>query len=385
MENFTLWQNTKLIFGKDTENIVGEETKNHAKKVLLHYGQSHIKKTGLYDKVVDSLNKAEVKFVELSGVMPNPRLELVREGIELCRKENIELILAVGGGSVIDSAKAIAAGYYYQEDVWDLFLKGIWIKKALPVATILTIPAAGSELSPSSVISNMETNRKLFISGECLRPVFSILNPELTKTLPKWHTAAGVVDMMSHIFERYFTNTKNVYLTDELCEAVLRSIIKNGKLVMKNPDNYDYRAEIMWAGTIAHGGLLGTGREEDWATHRIEHELSAYYDVTHGAGLAVIFPNWMKYVYKQDVQRFIRFANKIWNIEGNDEETALKGIEATKQFFKSIGMPITLKELKIDDKKLELMAKQCTVNGPLGSFVKLDASDVLEICKLALE
>jgi len=381
MQDFSYECKTKIIFGKDTEKLVGEEIKKHANKVLLHYGQGSIKKIGLYDSVIESLNNFNIEIVELSGVVPNPRLNLVKQGIELCRKENIKFILAVGGGSVIDSAKAIAAGVPYKGDVWNLFSKAAELKEALPVATVLTIPAAGSEASPASVVTKEDENRKLAIVSDLLRPMFSILNPKLTFSLPAYQTAAGITDMIAHILERYFTNTKHVDVTDKLCEALLKSIIKNARLVLDNPTNYDYRAEIMLAGMLAHNGILGTGREEDWATHKIEHELSAFYDITHGAGLAIIFPAWMKYTYKHDIAKFIQYANNVWGIEGNDEETALLGIKSTKAFFKSIGMPTSLNEVDIGQEHFEKMAKLC---GPVGNFVKLEAKDIVEIYKLAL-
>ncbi len=382
MQNFTYQCGTKIIFGKGTENLVGEEAKGIGSKALLHYGTGSIKESGLYDRVVNSLKKSGIDFIELSGVVPNPRLSLVEKGIELCRKNKIDFILAVGGGSVIDSAKTIAAGFYYKGDAWDLFSKHIPIENALPVGTILTLPVAGSEASPNAVITNEKNKRKLAIGSNVLRPRFSILNPELTFTLSKFQTACGIADMMAHVIERYFTNTPNVDMTDKLCEATLRAVIKNARLVMKKPDDYNSRAEIMWASTIAHNGILGTGREEDWASHRIEHELSAFYDVAHGAGLAVIVPAWMKHVYKHDVKRFSQFGREVWDIKtGSDEEIALNGIEAVKKFFKEIGLPTTLKELNIDDKRLNQMAKQC---GSVGNFVKLNANDVLKIYKSAL-
>ncbi len=383
MENFEFQCATKIIFGKDTENLVGKELKKHTDKVLLHYGSGSIKKTGLYDKVVKSLNDADVEFLELPGVVPNPRAELVYKGIELCKKEDIKFILAVGGGSVIDSAKAIAAGFYYDGDFWDLYEHKAKVGKTIPLATVLTLPAAGSEASMSSVVT--KGNRKLAIGSNSLRPVFSILNPELTFTLPAWQTAAGVTDMMAHIFERYFTNTKHVDLTDKMCESVLRSIIKNARLALKNPEDYNARAEIMWAGTLAHNGLLGTGREEDWATHRIEHELSAFYDITHGAGLAIIFPAWMKYNYKHDIKRFVQFANEVWRIEGDDEKAVLKGIQATSDFFKEIGMPVSISELKLDikDEDMKKMAEYAVKFGNLGNFVSLGKEDIYKIYKLA--
>jgi alcohol dehydrogenase len=379
MENFNFQCGTKLIFGKDTESLVGEETKKYGKKVLLHYGSGSIKKTGLYDKVTSSLKKSGVSFIELKGVVPNPRLDLVNDGIKICKKEKVDFILAIGGGSVIDSAKAIAVGYYYEGDVWDFFVRKARIQMALPLGVILTLPAAGSESSPNSVISNKD--RKLAIGTDLIRPKFAIMNPELTFTLPKKQTVAGIADMFAHIVERYFTNTKNTDLTDKMCEAVMRSIVNNGKLVVKEPDNYDYRAEIMLASTIAHNGILGMGREEDWASHRIEHELSAKYDVTHGEGLAVIVPAWMDHVYKHDVKRFAQYGKNVWGLSGNDEEIAVKSIDATKTFFKEIGLPTSLKEIKIDNKHFEEMANKC---GPVGSFVKLNEKDIIKIYNIAL-
>jgi len=385
MDNFTYQCQTRFIFGKDTEKLVGEETKKYSTRILLHYGTESIKKSGLYEKIISSLKDSKITYFELPGVVPNPRLGLVKEGITLCRKNKIDFILAVGGGSVIDSAKAIAVGVPYKGEVWDFFSKRTNIKKALPVGVILTLPASGSEASSNAVITNEEQHRKLVIGSNLIRPVFSIMNPELTFTLSKFQTACGIADMMAHIFERYFSNSSGVDLTDKLCEATLRSIIKNSKLVIKEPNNYEYRANLMWAGTIAHGGILGVGRSEDWASHVIEHELSAFYDIAHGAGLAVIFPAWMKYVYKQKIEKFSQFGREVWGISsGTEEEIALKSIENTKKFFSELGLPITLKELKIDRSKPEQMSKLCTSSGKIGNFVKLDAKDVLEIYKLAL-
>lgn len=386
MDNFTYQNATKVIFGKDTEKQVGEETSRYADRVLLHYGGGSIKKYGLYDKVVNSLKEAGVEIVELGGVQPNPRLKLVKEGIELCRKEGLGFILAVGGGSVIDSAKAIALGVPYDGDVWDFYTGKAEVKKALPLGVVLTIPAAGSETSPGSVITKEEGWYKRPVNHDLLRPQFAILNPEISFTLPDYQTACGTADIMAHVMERYFTNTANVDLTDRLCESTLKTMIKNVPIVLENPEDYDARAEIMWAGTVAHGGLLGTGREEDWASHDIEHELSGIYDIPHGAGLAVIFPAWMKYVYKHDLKRFAQFAVRVWNVEpdfNNLEMTALAGIERLKEFFSSIGLPVTLGELDIPDDRLEEMAEKCTENGPVGNFVKLYKEDVLKIYKMA--
>lgn len=391
MLNFDYQNKTRIIFGKDTHKNIGELVKPYAKKVLFHFGGQSIKNTGVYDEVVKSLKENNVDYVELGGVKPNPRVSLVREGIEICRKENVDFILAVGGGSVIDSAKAIAIGIDYEGDVWDFFEKGITIEKALPIATILTIPAAGSESSTGTVITNEEKELKLSCGAPILRPVLSVINPRLYFTLPKNQVANGVSDMMSHIMERYFTNTTNTELIDGLCESTLKTIMRNGLILNKDNKNYDAWAEIALAGNIAHNGLLGLGREDDWASHDIEHELSAIYDVAHGAGLSVVTPAWMKYVYKENIDMFVQFAVNVMGVEGNlrnREDVVLKGINKLEEFYKAMGLPTTLKELNIGDENLELMAKKSTNfisnnERPLGSFKKLKWEDVLEIYKLA--
>jgi len=389
MENFVFQNKTKIIFGKDTENQVGEETANYAKKVLLHYGGGSIKKSGLYDRITASLKKAGVDFVELAGAQPNPRLSLVKEGIDICRKNDIKFILAVGGGSAIDSAKAIAVGVPYDGDVWDFYTGKASPARALDVATVLTIPAAGSESSPSSVITNEDGDLKRGLTCDLIRPVFSILNPVLTFTLPAYQTACGAADIMAHIMERYFTTTKCADFTDRLCEATMKAIIHNVPACIKEPENYDVRAEVMWAGCVAHNDLLGTGRNQDWSSHGIEHEISGIYDVAHGAGLAVVFPAWMKYVYKSNVNRFVQFASRVWGIDidfHNQEKTALAGIAALENFFVSIGMPIRLKDMDVKDDRLEEMANKCTGNGTrsIGGFMSLDKKAVWEILKLAV-
>ncbi|MDG5813556.1 iron-containing alcohol dehydrogenase [Chitinispirillales bacterium ANBcel5] len=389
MENFVFQNRTKIIFGRDSDSEVGAEVKAYADKVLLHYGSSRIKDSGLFSRVSESLKAAGVSFVELGGVEPNPRLSLVKEGITMCRENGIEFILAVGGGSVIDSAKAIAIGVPYEGDVWDFYDGKAAPQKALDVATILTIPAAGSEASPASVITNTDGDLKRGAASELLRPVFSILNPELTFSLPPYQTACGAADILVHVFERYFTNTTNVELTDRLCEAVMKTVIENVTVCLSDPLNYNARAEVMWAGTVAHNDLVGTGRAQDWGSHQIEHEISGIYDVAHGAGLAAVVPAWMKTVYKTNIARFVQFASRVWNVEINfqdQEKTALEGIKRTEQFFSSIGLPVTLGEMDIDDKRLEEMADKCTDGGKgcAGNFVKIDKNGVLEILKTAL-
>jgi alcohol dehydrogenase YqhD (iron-dependent ADH family) len=393
MTNFDLYIPTRIYFGKGEEQRVGELVKGTgSKKVLLHYGSQSIKKSGLYGKVVASLKAAGVDFVELGGVVPNPRLSLVKEGIALAKKEGVDFILAVGGGSAIDSAKAIAIGFYYDGDVWEVYEQKKAIEKALPVATVLTIPAAGSESSESTVISNEEKQMKLGYSSNLVRPVFSIMNPELFFTLPKNQIANGVADMMSHIFERYFTNTKNVDLTDALCEATLKTIIKNALIVSKTPSNYEAWCEVGFGGALAHNSLLGMGRAQDWACHGMEHELSAIYDVAHGAGLAVLTPNWMKYVYKDNIAMFLQFAVKVMGVDGSyrdPDSVILEAIDKLSAFFRAMGLPQTLTELGIEEKNFELMAKKATGvaygrdERPLGGLKKLGWQDVLNIYKLA--
>ena len=388
MDNFTFQNTTKIIFGKGAENQVGQEASKYSKKILLHYGGGTIKKTGLYDKVITSLKDAGVDFIELGGVKPNPRLSLVREGIKICRENNIGFILAIGGGSVIDSSKAISIGSMYSGDVWDFYLGKSEIAAALPIGTILTIPAAGSESSTGSVITNEDGFYKRAVNSELIYPKFSILNPELAFTLPKYQVASGSADIMAHLMERYFTNSEHVELMDRLIEATLKTVINNVTLVLDKPDNYDAWAEIMWSGTVAHNNLLNTGRVGDWGSHDIEHELSGIYDVAHGAGLAVIFPAWMKYVYKHDINRFAQFAVRVWNVENSfwsPEKTAIEGIKKLENFFKSLGLPTNLKELGIIDDRLEEMASKATNSdlSTVGNFVKLGKNDVYSILKLA--
>ncbi|HOK29295.1 MAG TPA: iron-containing alcohol dehydrogenase [bacterium] len=388
MRDFEFLSPTKIIFGRNSEAKVGREVKNYSRKILLHYGKGSIIKTGLYDRVVKSLKEEGIDFIELGGVQPNPRVSLVREGIEICRKNGINFILAIGGGSVIDSSKAIAVGVPYSGDVWDFYAGKMEPKTALPVGVVLTIPAAGSEASKSSVITNEDGWYKRSINTEIIRPRFAIMNPEVTFTLPPYQTACGAADIMAHVMERYFTNDKGVNFTDRLCEATLKTVIYNVPIVLKKPDDYDARAQIMWASTIAHNDLLSTGRTGDWASHGIEHELSGIYDIAHGAGLAIVFPAWMKYVYKHNIERFIQFAINVWNVEPNfesPERIALEGIERLKRFFKDIGLPTSLSEANIGEDRLEEMATKATERGELGEFVKLKKEDVLNILRSALK
>jgi len=389
MQNFTYCNKTKIIFGKDTENQVGKETAAYAKRVLLHHSGGFAVRSGLIDKIKNSLKSEGIEWTELTGVLPNPRLSLVRKGIEIVKREKLELILAVGGGSAIDSAKAIAFGSANDCDVWDFFERKRVPEKALPVGAIVTIPAAGSESSTSCVITNEEGPWKRGVNSPFNRPAFSILNPELTYSLPSYQTACGITDMMAHILERYFTKEKHVELTDELCEGALRTIIRNARTIFSGGEkNYDARAEIMWAGAIAHNGFLDTGRIGDWASHALDHELSALFDLAHGAGLAIIFPAWIKYNIKEDTPRLARFAEKVWGVDGafyDLEQTALEGVFRMENFFRSIGMPVRLNEANIDLTRIPEMAKRVVYFGPIGQYRKLNEQDAEAVYRLAAE
>ena len=388
MENFVFANPTKIVFGKDAEMQAGSEVRNYSSKVLLHYGSGSIARTGLLDRLRESLSNAGIQAFELGGVCPNPRLCLVREGINLCRDQGITFILAAGGGSVIDSAKAIAVGVPYTGDVWDFYDYVSQPAEALAIGVVLTNPGSGSESSASSVITNCELELKRAVTTELIRPCFALMNPELTYTLPLFQTSCGAADVMCHVMERYFTNTRNVELTDRLCEAVLTTLIATMPVLMRDTGNYAARAEIMWAGSIAHNDLLSTGRDGDWASHAIEHEISAVYDVAHGAGLSAVFPAWMKYVYRHDIARFARFATRVWKVDPdftNPEATALEGIRRLESFFRALGLPVRLSEMQIPGTRLEEMAVKSTVagHGSIGNFVKLDAKAVLDILELA--
>jgi len=387
MENFRFSMPTQIIFGKDSEKETGAEVAKIAKRVLFHFGSGSIKKNGVYDRVVSSLKRSQIEYVELGGVQPNPRLSLVNEGIRLCREHKLDAVLAVGGGSVIDSAKAIGVGVPYQGDVWDFFTGKAEPTSTIPVGVVLTIPAAGSESSKSSVITKEEGSFKRALDIDLIKPVFAIMNPEATFTLPPYQTACGAADIMAHILERYFTNAKDVDFTDRLCEATLKTIIHNVPIVMREPNNYAKRAEIMWAGAIAHNDLLSTGRIGDWASHQIEHELSALYDVTHGAGLAVVFPAWMKFTLKHDLNRYVQFAVRVWDVEqdfSDPQSTALEGIRRLEQFWTSIGLPIRMKDLPIPTDKIDEMAERAVSHGRVGSFVEIKKADATAILKLAV-
>lgn len=391
MENFVFYSPTYFAFGKDQENNAGEYVKQFGgSKVLIHYGGGSVVKSGLLDRVKTSLDNANIPYIELGGVQPNPRSGLVYEGIELCRKENVDFILAVGGGSVIDSSKAIAAGAIYEGDFWD-FYSGKRITEALPIGTVLTIAAAGSEGSPDSVITNEDGMFKRGASGDAIRPKFSILNPALTQTLPAYQTACGITDIMAHLYERYLTNTKDVEVTDRLIEALLLTMIHEGPRVIADPNCYEARANIMWAGMMAHNNSCGVGRSQDWNSHQIEHELSALYDCAHGAGLAVTLPAVFTYVMNHDVMRFAKVATRVWGCQmdfDHPEVTAKEGIEKLRQFFISIGMPKNFEELGAKEEDIPTLVNTlCNGNGRKGfikGFVELKPEDCTKIYELML-
>ena len=389
MQNFEYCNRTKIIFGRGTENQAGSEAARYAKRVLLHHSGGSSVRSGLIDRVKASLKNAGVDWVELDGVQPNPRLSLVYKGIDTVKKEKLELILAVGGGSAIDSSKAIALGAVNDGDVWDFYERKKTTEQALPVAAIVTIPAAGSESSISSVITDERGPWKRGVNLECTRPVFSILNPELTYTLPPYQTACGVADMLAHIMERYFTKEPHVELTDELCEGAMRTIIRNARTVFTGGErNYDARAELMWAGALAHNNLLSTGRVGDWASHGMEHELTAFFGIAHGAGLSILFPAWIRYNIKEDTPRIARFAAKVWGVDGafyDYEQAALEGVFRMEQFFRSIGLPVKFADAKLDPARIEEMARRAVKFGPLGSYRKLEQKDVEAIYRIAVE
>ncbi len=390
MDNFNFYSPTEFVFGKGRENECGELVVKHGgTKVLIHYGGGSAVKSGLLDRVKASLDKSGIGWCELGGVQPNPRDTLVYKGIELARAEKVDFVLAVGGGSVIDSSKAIAIGALYDGDFWDHYCGKHPVEKALPVGTVLTIAAAGSEGSGNSVITKEEGLLKRGTGSDLIRPRFSVMDPELTQTLPAYQTACGATDIMAHVFERYFTNTREVEITDRLCEAVLCTMVREVPRVIAEPDNYEARANIMWAGMVAHNNIVGVGREQDWNSHGLEHELSALYDCAHGAGLAVMMPAWMEFVYKHDVMRFCQMAVRVFGCTMNfddPEGTAVAGIRAFRRFLHDIGMPINFAELGAKQEDIPLMTEKF-MNGrdKTGGFVKLTADDAAAIYELAVE
>ena len=403
MKDFNYYAPTEVVFGEQSEEQVAALVKKYGgTKVLVHYGGQSAQRSGLLDKICGLLKEGGIEYITLGGVVPNPRLSLAQKGIDLCRQEGIDFILAVGGGSVIDSSKCIAYGVCFEGDVWDIYLGKAEPTKMLPVASVLTIPAAGSEMSEASVITNADAPResggrllpggtKLGYSNDMSRPKFAIMNPRRTFTLPPYQTAAGVTDMMMHTMERYFTKDDDMDLTTDLAEAILRRMKTAVFDVLKNPEDYRQRAQIMWGGSVAHNGLTGCGVHDDWATHQLEHELSGMFDVTHGAGLAAIWPSWARYVMHENLRRFVRFAVNVMDVPNDftdPEGTALKGIEAMERFYHAIGMPINIKELigkDITDEEIKEMTRKCSrdYTATCGCLKVLKAEDMEAIYKMA--
>lgn len=390
MENFEFVSPTHFVFGKDAEKQVGAKlAERGATKVLVHFGGQSAVKSGLIDCVKASLDAAGIQHEELGGVRPNPEIELVREGVVLCKEHGIDWVLAVGGGSVIDSAKAIAVGAHHEGDVWDFFETKKATDDVLPIAVVLTIPAAGSEASKNTVVSNDALGLKSGYPNNAQRPKLAFMNPELTFTLPLYQTAAGLTDMFSHLLERFFDDVGAVPVTDNLCLSLMKTVRAEAPRVLSQPENYDARANVMWAGMLCHQGLAGVGRHEDWATHGLEHELSALYpEITHGAGLAVMFPAWMEYVYAENPARFAHYGREVFGLAstGDLEADALSAIDETRAFFASLGMPITLDELNVHEEDIERMIPTLKENKgePFGSFMKLTMDDAREIYRVAL-
>ena len=391
MNNFQFYTPTKVVFGKDTEKRAGELIKEQkGSRVLVHYGTGSVKKSGLLDKVYASLDGAGISYVSLGGAVPNPRLSLVYEGIELCKKEGVDFILAVGGGSAIDSAKAIALGTKYEGDVWDLYLKKASAGDAIPLGVILTIAATGSEMSDSTVITNEEGWLKRGLHSDLVRPHFAIMNPELTYTLPEYQTMSGCTDILMHTMERYFSHEMDTDLVDGMAESLLKSVMRAAKVLLKDPKNYNARAEILWAGSLSHNGLTGCGRAGDWACHQLRHGLAVMFDVAHGAGLAAVWGSWARYVYKDDVARFAKFAVNVMGIAydyADPEKTVLLGIEAMENFFRSIHMPVSISELGVEltEKQIDELAYKCTYMGQrtIGGIKKLGKEDIVKIYEMA--
>lgn len=387
MDNFTFFNPTKLIFGKGTIEQLKVEVPQYGKKVLLVYGGGSIKRNGLYDQVLSLLKEVNVELFELSGVEPNPRISTVKKGVEICRNEGIDFLLAVGGGSVIDCTKAIAAGAKYDGDTWDLMTRKAVAKEALPFGTVLTLAATGSEMNSGSVITNWETNEKYGWGSAVTFPQFSILDPVNTYTVPRDQTVYGIVDMMTHVFEHYFHLTENTELQDRMCEGLLLTVMEAAPKLLENLESYEHRATILYSGTMALNGMLSMGYRGDWATHNIEHAVSAVYDIPHGGGLAILFPNWMKHNLKVKPERFKKLAVRVFgvNAEGKtDEEVGLEGIDKLREFWNSIGAPSRLADYDIDDSQIEVMADKAMVYGEFGNFTKLNKEDVMAIYRASL-
>lgn len=392
MENFNYYAPTKVVFGKETEKKVGELIRQQGgTKVLVHYGSGSVKRSGLLDRIFQVLQETGIDYVSLGGVVPNPRLSLIYQGIELCKKEQVDFILAVGGGSVIDSSKAIGYGVANEGDVWDFYEKKRQAAACLPIGVVLTIAAAGSEMSDSSVITKEEGWLKRGYSSDLCRARFAVMNPQLTMTLPKYQTASGCVDIMMHTMERYFNQVENMEMTDGISEHLIRTVMKNAKILMRQPDDYNARAEVMWAGSLSHNGLTGCGTTGgDWASHQLEHELGGMFDVAHGAGLAAVWGSWARYVIDGNPERFARFATRVLGVEeGSDaKETGLRGIEAMEDFYKELEMPTSIHAmgLEVSEEQLRELAEKCSHFGKrtIGCIKKLDQEDMYQIYKMAL-
>ena len=387
MLNFDYSIPTKIFFGKGKVSVLPEEIKKYGSKVLLVYGGGSIKKNGLYDDIVTGLKKNSIEFWELSGVEPNPRITTVRKGVKICRENNINLVLAVGGGSTIDCAKVIAGAFYYDGDAWDIVKDPSKISKVLPIATVLTLAATGSEMDIFAVITDVDANEKIGTGHPDMAPRFSVLDPTYTFSVPQNQTAAGTADIMSHTFEAYFSSTKEAFLQDRMAEAILKTCINYGKIAMEQPKNYEARSNLMWASSLAINGLLSFGKDKNWVVHPMEHELSAYYDVTHGVGLAILTPNWMKYILDDStVEKFAEFGVNVWDIAKSEDKYAIANtaIDKTKEYFVSLGIPTKLSEIGIGEDKLEEMAKQAVRNGNIGSLKPIDYNGVLNIFKASL-
>lgn len=401
MLDFKFWSPTEFIFGKEADHDVAALIKKHkGTKVLIHYGGGSIKKNGIYDKVVSSLEAHQIPYVGLGGVVPNPESTLVYQGIELCKKHNVDFVLAVGGGSVIDSSKAIAAGVKYDGDFLDFYAKGLPIEEALPLGTVLTIPAAGSEGNGDSVITDAATMSKRVAMSDATRPKFSALNPNNTLSLPAYQTACGITDIMAHVCERYFTNTENVQLTDRMCEGILKAVIEEAPKVLNNLNDYDARANIMWAGVVAHNDICGVGREQDWSSHALSHELSSLYGTAHGAALAVIMPAWMEYVMRDHPARFAQYAVRVWDRQydetdsdggaefasGTDSVAAAKnGIRCFREFLDSLNMPRSFEDIGAKASDIPKMVERLGLIGDnkLGVLMKIGAAEAEEIYRIA--
>ncbi|MDA7028080.1 iron-containing alcohol dehydrogenase [Bacillus sp. CLL-7-23] len=387
MDNFVYWNPTKLIFGRDEVEKLLEEVPGYGRNILLVYGGGSIKRNGLYDRVISVLQKAQVNVHELSGVEPNPRVATVNKGVAICKEQDIDFLLAVGGGSVIDCTKAIAAGAKYDGDAWDIVTKKHIPSEALPFGTVLTLAATGSEMNSGSVITNWETHEKYGWGSPHVFPKFSILDPVNTFTVPKDHTIYGIVDMMSHVFEQYFHHTENTPYQDRMCESLLKTVIETAPSLIDDLENYQLRETILYTGTIALNGMLAMGARGDWATHNIEHAVSAVYDIPHAGGLAILFPNWMKHTLSENVARFKQFAVRVFDIDESgktDEEIALAGIDKLSEFWSSLGAPNRLSDYNINDEKLDLIADKAMANGEFGRFKTLNKADVLAILKASL-